>query len=176
MREYEPRPGDAFFVMNPGRLPRLIAWFMDSKFSHCGMVLEQTGQRVYTCETSDFEVAYFDLAHYLGDPKVRMVILRLPVVDYRAVEMACEAASHQRTIYGFAQLIFSLSVRELIRKLTRRVIPNFLRQGMVCCHVVLYGCRKSGIPRLEMQDPEGLQTQETHDLLLQCGAEVVFQK
>jgi hypothetical protein len=173
----ELRPGDAFFVLHKDNwISRAIAWFMDSRFSHAGMILETTSQRIYTCETSDFEVAYFDFETYLKDPNVSLEVLRLPVSQDAGLQMAMEAAKYQRTVYGYLQLLVSFSLREIIRKVFHRVIPNFIRQGMVCCHVVLYACKKSGLPQLAAQDPEGLQTQETYDLLVANGAQVVFKK
>ena len=170
-------PGDIFFIMSTdNRLSRWIAWFMDSKFSHSGMILEETARRIYTCETSDLEVAYFDLEHYLNDTTIVLEVLRLPVRLETGEEMAAEATKYARTIYGYLQLFFSFSIRELIRKVFRRIVPNFIRQGMVCCHVILYACKKSGIQRLEEQDPEGIQTQETYELLKKCGAVVIYQK
>jgi hypothetical protein len=170
-------PGDIFFVKDKkSKLARVVAWFMDFEYSHSGLILEVTPERIYTCETSDFEVAFFPFSHYLYDPNIKMEVLRLPVAPAIGVEIAREAAKYQRTVYGYLQLIVSFSIRELVRKVFRRTIPNFIRQGMVCCHVVLYGCKKSGIKELEELDVESIQTKETYDLLKRCGAKTLFLK
>ena len=176
--KYDFEPGDIFFIMHHDSwLAKVIAWFMDSDFSHSGIILEQTEQRIYTCETSDFQVVYSDLETYLEDDNVSIEVLRLPLVDASAgIDMAHTATQHNQELYGYAQLLFSFSIRALIKKIFKKTIPNFIRQGLVCCELVLYACKSSRIEKLANFDAESIQTQETYELLKSCGAVTIFYK
>jgi hypothetical protein len=170
------KPGDIFFVMHHDSwLSKTIAWFMGSKWSHCGIILEETKFRTYTCETSDFEIVYSDLERYLHDPQVTMKVIRLPVSEDVGVDMAINATTRNQMMYGHLQLLFSLSVVELFRKIHIQ-IKNYLRQGIVCCEHVLYACKLSRIVELVSLDPYQLDTQQTHDILIACGAIEIFSR
>lgn len=170
------QPADIGFLMHhDAPVSKIIAKFMGSKWSHTFLIAEQTTARTYTVETSDYhvETGWFD--RHLADPNVSMVIFRptkLGLADkQRVVSVAIGTCYHTR--YGYLQLL-SLGIRRLLMRFGV-VVKNFIRQGMVCDHVVLYGYRGTDIPGLMHIDPESIDTEEVYQLLLGLVAQGYFE-
>ena len=129
-------PGDIGFLMHHDNwISKAIAWFMGSKWSHTFIVLESAPDRVYTVETSDFEVVVHTLEEYINDPNVSFEIYRAKSLEKVQRNMISrESLKTLGETYGYLQLI-SLGVRCLLRRYFGIKINNFFRQGIVCCGV-----------------------------------------
>lgn len=169
-------PGDVFFVMHHNNwLSKTIAWFMGSKFSHCAVVLEQTNDRTYTMETTNFEVVPNIIERYFKDDQTSVTIMRkrdMSLAYGQAV--AREATLLNGLIYGYLQL-FSLGVRRLLMRVGIK-INNFIRTGLVCCHVVTKAYKVGPIKELAELDDESIDTQELYELLEKLGFDVILIK
>jgi hypothetical protein len=169
------KPGDIGFIYHPGNpISRLIAWVMGSRWSHTFLVIEQTPDRTYTCETTDYEVSVGYLERYFDEPGARIAIYRkaIPLTAAESQLAVKEALSHFETLYGYLQL-FSLGLRRVLLRLFKLRINNFIRVGMVCTAVPIYAYRAAGIAPFFALDPEALDTQdlfEMIDKLSQAGA------
>lgn len=170
------KPGDIFFINhhdNP--LSKVIAWFMKSSFSHSGLILEQTSKRTYTLETSDYEVTQSLFEDYIDDPYVSIEVYRKEdLSDEEREDIMERALAVDNAGYGYLQLL-SFAVKRLLKRVNIS-IPNIIRQGLVCCHVVLYGYQGSGIKELDKVDPENWDTQELYDFVKGANLTLVYKK
>lgn len=172
----ELKPGDIFFVMHHDHwLSKTIAWFMQSKFGHSGLILEQTAKRVYTLETTDFEVTESLFDRYENDEFCSFEVWRQEALsdDDRQAIMT-RALFYDKAVYGYLQLL-SFAVKRLLGRLGIR-IPNLVRSGLVCCHVVLYGYQGSGVKGLDQADPEEFDTQELYEMVENSSMIKVYEK
>lgn len=153
-----------FFVMHDDSvISILLSRAMGFWASHSGIIKEITDQSVYTIETSDFHVEYRDFNRYLVDPNVSYEVYRLPIKNDERLKVVDASAQTYGIGYGYFQL-FSFYIRILAAKLGIR-IKNFIRWGVVCCHVVLYGYKESSIKELNSIDPESIMTKEMYDII-----------
>ena len=159
------RIGDIGFAMDTDSwLSKAIAWFMQSKWSHCFMVLDVTPNHVYLLETSNYNVWISRLYRYDSDMTKEYVVFRpdIPLADAKRFTYATYEENIGKT-YGYLQLI-SLGVRCLFKRFGIK-ISNFIRAGLVCCHVPLYGYRHSNIDGLAGIDPESIDTEDLYQLI-----------
>lgn len=160
------KSGDIFFVMHhDNRLSRLFAWFMKSRWSHTGLIFDVTddARRVYTLETSDFEVTHQEFYDYLKDPNVSLEVWRFTNLNDDEVGEILDAANSVRgRVYGYLQLL-SLAVRDIGKRFHIN-IPNFLKIGVICCDVILYGYGKSKIKELNI-DPRSIETEDLYKII-----------
>jgi len=170
--------GDIGFVFHTGNpISRLIAWFMKSRFSHSFLVYGTLRDQTLVVETSDFEVVISTFDRYLADPRCRIEVYRPTTPGKPQRDLAARHASELLgTTYGYLQLL-SLGLRRILRRLGVR-IPNFIRQGVVCTAVPLYGWHGLGLPVLSQIDPESIDTEELHHILTQMPASysLVYQR
>lgn len=162
------KPADIFFVIHKDNwISRMLAWFMESKWSHTGLVYEVTPNTIFTLETSDFEVTHQQLSDYLKDANVYIEIWSpVDLSDDERLAVVMEAAKQRKQIYGYLQLL-SLGLRRVCMRVGIK-IQNFFRQGVICCDVVLYGYQTSNILELHL-DPESIDTQELYEKVTKSG-------
>lgn len=158
-------PGDVGFIMHHNsKLSKVIAWFMGSKFSHTFMVLEQTENLIYILETSDFQVGISTLDRYIEDSNVSLEVYRGKDLQPEQAQVVTRSAlATLGTVYGYLQLI-SLGLRRLMGRLGY-IIPNFIRQGIVCDQVVLTGLVKSPYALFQGMDPKSKDTEDLYQLI-----------
>jgi hypothetical protein len=156
--------GDIGFVMhNDSKLSKAIAWFMKSKFSHSFMILGPYADDTLIIETSDYEVMISTLSRYLNDPSCSLEIYRAKgFASSDGIIARQETFKILKVTYGYFQLL-SLGVRRLAMRMGIK-IKNFIRLGMVCCAVPIYGHTKCTTSPLFGVDPEGMDTQELNDI------------
>ena len=158
--------GDIIFIMNHHMwISRTIAWFMGSKWSHCGIVIDRSVDRTYTTETTDYEVAIGILESYLYHPSVSIEVYRAKSLSEDEKKMiVSECLKNLWKTYGYLQLI-SLGIRRLLIRYLGIKIGNFFRQGIICCGHVLYGYSKTSLPVIGGIDPESIDTEELYVLV-----------
>ena len=156
------RPGDIGFVMHPKSLiSRTIAKVMGSKWSHSFMVYD-TGRKHYTVETTSYRVIIGNVEEYTKDKNCSMEIWRYMGLIEPFQYMVAEGSYEQYgKLYGYLQLI-SLGIRRLLMKFGI-TIRNFIRTGVVCDQVVLYGLTK--LIDFKDLDPESIDTEELYQLI-----------
>jgi hypothetical protein len=164
------KPGDIFFVMHHDNvLSRVIAWFMDSRFSHTGFVVEQSPEHIYTLETSDYCVGFSILEEYLSDPRCSIEVWRYPFSDDQARTILAEAIQLDDRVYGYLQLL-SFAVKRILKRFGVHV-PNFLRFGIVCDQVVYAGLRVSPITFFQGLEPLDYDSQDLIEMIQAQGFE-----
>lgn len=148
---------------------------MKSKWSHSGMIFEQTPKAIFTVETSKFEVVHANaLTDYIDNANVSIEVWRFNELTDEDRESISDTAAKLRGItYGYGQL-FSLGIRRILMRFGIK-IDNFINWGLVCCHVITHGYSKSPIKSLSAKDPEALDTQELYELV-SASAELVYKK
>ena len=149
---------------------------MQSKFSHSGLIYEQTDRCTYTLETSDFEVTQSRFEDYIEDPNVSIEVWSFAdLSDDTRIDIA-ERARHKcdNLRYGYLQLL-SFAIKRLAHRIGI-TLPNFIRQGLVCCHVVLYGYQYAVSGPMNQVDPENWDTQELYDMVQRSGMIKVYEK
>jgi hypothetical protein len=158
------RECDVFFIMHKDNLiSKAIAGAMGFWASHSGIVKEVTRQGIYTVETTDFEVVIGDFNDYINGEQVEYEVWRLPIKPTEFARIREMSEAQRGKIYGYLQL-FSFGVRRLLMKFGIK-IPNFFRQGLVCCHVVTYGFKNSSLKEFADLDPESIDTKEMYDMI-----------
>jgi len=171
------QPGDVGFLMHhDNKLSKIIAWFMQSRWSHSFLVAEPTRQEIYLVETSDFQVGFGSLLDYLKDDSAEFVVYRPKnILDDERQEIVDRAKKQRNKIYGYLQLI-SLGIRRLLMRINIK-INNFFHQGLVCTHVITYGYHGSNIPELSKLDPESIDTEELYQIVKNSvNFELIFEK
>ena len=160
--------GDIFFVIHrDNTISKLIAWFMNFKYSHTGLIFEVTDKTLYTLETSDYEVTHQEFSQYINDPNVSFEIWRPKDLNDSEIQKILDSANQVRgKTYGFLQLI-SLALKDLFKRI-RINIPNFIKAGVICCDVVIYGYMNSSIKELQI-DPQSIDTKDLYDLMIKSG-------
>lgn len=161
------KPGDIGYVMHHDNIiSKLIARAMGSRWSHAFLVLEVTKERIYIAETSDFQVTIGTLDRYLENPNDEVEIWSSKeLMDEQRISLAKESLNLYGQIYGYLQL-FSLGIRRLFMKFGIK-IPNFIRVGLVCCHVVTYSYSKqSNIAPFSGMDAESIDTEELYQMMV----------
>lgn len=156
------KPGDVFFVMHhDSNISKAIAWAMSSKWSHCGLVFDASQMNDYTLETNSYCVTHGTMLDYLVDGNVSMEVYR-PESDSEMMQFGLWNARHNLfgAVYGYLQLL-SLGLRRLCMKFNLR-IKNYIRQSVVCCHVVGYAYRDARVIGFIETDPESFDTEELH--------------
>jgi hypothetical protein len=174
------KPGDIGFLMHHDNwISKAIAWFTKSKWSHVFIVLETGQHRVYTVETSDFEVVVHTLEDYINDKNVSFEIYRADCLEEVQRQMISrECLKTLGETYGYLQLI-SFGIRCILSRYFGIKIHNFFRQGIVCCGVALVGYSKTNIPGLMGIDPESIDSEETYQLicsLKNSQGKLIFEK
>lgn len=162
------RPGDVFFLMHHDNLiSKVLAWFMRSRWSHSGMIIE-VAKSTYVCETSDYEVTVGRLDRYLTDPNVTMEVwtpIEMTDEDREMVVNRC--LENVETLYGYLQLI-SFGIRALLARVGIK-IKNFIKQGYVCNENVLSGYVLSKATPFYGIDPKSIETQEMYVAVVGSG-------
>ena len=162
--------GDIVFVMhNDNVISKIIAWFMKSRWSHSAVVVDVTPFRTYLCETSDFQVMIGTYDRYVHDAQTSIEVWRSErkISDKDMKVMLENAVDAEGTTYGYLQL-FSFGLRRMLMRFNIK-IPNFIRQGMVCCAVPLRAYTMSPIVEFNGIDPESIDTQEMYDIISTSG-------
>lgn len=155
---------------NDNKLSKAIAWFMNSKFSHTFIILEETSLGFLICETSDYEVKYSFLGKYLDDPNCDIEIYSLGEIDNEQL-MYNNCQKIDGILYGYLQL-FSFGVRSLLSRIGIN-IDNFIFQGIICCQVAYEALLGTN---LEIKLPKNkFQTQELVEYCSNNG-KLVFKK
>jgi hypothetical protein len=157
-------PADIGFAMSVDSwLSKTIAWFMGSRWSHTFMIAGSMHGQDMTVETSDYEVYAAPMIDHYG-PRKRTAIYRCKVLDDETRKaIVLKSMSHIGETYGYLQLL-SLGLRRLLMRAGIR-IPNFFRQGLVCCAVPLYGYKESTVHPLSIIDPESIDTEELYQII-----------
>lgn len=163
------KPGDIVFTMSRSWwVPKAIAWFMQSQWSHAALIVEEGKICTYITEANRFQINFGWLEEYRDDPTASFAVYRATnISDETRLAIVDECLKNTGTVYGYLQL-FSLGVRRLLMRVGV-LIPNFIRQGMVCDQHVLYGYTKSGLPGFKDIDPESIDTEELYQLVLKSG-------
>jgi hypothetical protein len=171
---YKPQIADVgFLIHKKNKLSKLIAWFMKSEWSHSFLVCD-VGHSTYVCETSDYQVCINTLDRYLSDENVKMKIYRRKKMDglenTRIKNTYCLLGS----LYGYFQLI-SLGIRRLLMRVGVK-IPNFIFQGVVCCHVVMHYLSQISNSFFYGVPYEALDTEEVYQMVLKSNEfELVYE-
>lgn len=171
------KPADIGFVMNHGNLiSRTMATFMGAPWGHTIMIMGQDQEgRTLTLETSDFEVAIDILDERLKNPTVSVKVFDLGLSDEDRKLVVEEALKNKGKVYGYLQLI-SLGLRCLLRRVNIK-ISNFIRIGLVCTAVPLYGYLAIGDRSpFGGLDPESIDTGELAELIESKGFKVLIDK
>lgn len=164
------KPADIGFILHQDNwISRVMAWVMGSQWSHSFIVIDTGTLDRYICETTDFEVTVSPFGRkYMMDPYVNMEIWSpIDMSEGERVQVSRGSVEQVGTIYGYLQLV-SFAIKRFLKRFGYN-IPNFLRQGMVCDHVVLYGYTQSSIPGLQGIDPESIDTEDLYQLVKQSG-------
>lgn len=154
-------PGDIVFSRDTTTVSKIIQWFLGCKWSHVFIVLDPDEDHTYILETSSYEVWINTLESYDVDPNAEYAVYRADLPPKVRSVVVKKCFEQKGKSYGYLQL-FSLGLRSLLKKM-KIVIPNLLRHGVVCCHIVMYGFRHSGIPQFHGMDPEALDTADVYD-------------
>lgn len=167
MKAPEFEAGDVGFVMHHNNwISRQLGWFMKSKWSHAVLVYGKFSGGTLLVETTDYEVTYTRIEDkYLNDPEVSLEMwrpVRLSEEERKAI--AERAAKWVGEEYGWLQ-IFSFAVVTLLARVGIK-IKNFVRQGMVCNHVVSYGYQGSNVPLMDLPDPENYHTEQVYRMVM----------
>lgn len=173
------KSGDIVFIMHStSKLSRLIAWFMKSAFSHSALVsVESAHNKTLLTETSDFQVTLATLNRYIADPGVAIEIYRDTKLSIDERDKIGAVSFNQLgEWYGWLQLL-SFAIRALVKRVTKRDIGNFIRQGRVCCAVVGYSY-KEALPKhpLSQIDPECYDTEELRQFCIKNNYTLVYKK
>jgi hypothetical protein len=161
------QPGDIFFVMHhENKMSRLIAWFMNSMWSHSGIIAQQTETRSYTVETSDFNVTLSTLEQYTKDPRTSLEVWRhRGISDKTRAEIVENALMLDDKIFGYPQFI-SFAIRALLAKIGIK-ISHFITSGYVCCQVPLTGYATAGVPGFTKEEIKAIHTEELYQKVSQ---------
>ena len=154
--------GDLFFIMHhDSGISKLIAWAMSSQWSHCGLIYDVSEMHDYTLETNSYCVTHGTMRDYINNPNVTIEVYR-PICDQQMLDYGVEEARHKLfgAVYGYFQLL-SLGIRRLFMQFKFK-INNFIRQSVVCCHVVGYAYKAARVIGFESIDPEGFDTEELY--------------
>lgn len=174
------KQGDIVFVMHHGnKISRVIAWFMQSNFSHSAIVCSESffGNILLT-ETSDFEVMNNTLDRYIKDENVSIEIYRDDSIsDQERHFIALESFKQVGNLYGYLQLI-SFAIRNIIKRITKKTIRHFIRQGQVCCSVIGYSYQNAlgNAHWLGRIDPESYETEELRQLCIKNNLRKIYEK
>jgi hypothetical protein len=157
------KEGDVFFVMTHNSwLSRTIAWFMQSKWSHSGLVYDVSGREPYTFETTNTETTLQFLNDYIDNPNITLEIWSpIDATDEQRLSICADAKLTNEMIYGYLQLL-SLGLRRLLMRFGVKS-DNLIRQGQVCCHVVYKGYAGKGFGPISEGDTEAKDTQELYE-------------
>lgn len=169
------KPGDVFFLKTKDRwISKAIAWFMNSQWSHCGIVIGNLQHDTVTLETSDFEVCRQSMRDYVQHPeKYRLKVIRIIGEDAALAEKEALRVDDELALkaYGYLQYI-SLAIRGLLKRVGKK-IPNFIRQGIICSGVVVYAKQKIQGPLFGV-DAEDLDVEDLH-VMLEGKYEVIYE-
>jgi len=163
----DTKPGDIIFVMHHDDLiSRTIAWFMKSQWSHSALIIDNGKQFTFTTETNVFCVKHGTLEAYLEDDFTSLEIWSpINLEEKIRNKIAKNSLDYVDKAFGWLQLI-SLGIRRLLMRIGIK-IPNFIRQGLVCDHVILY-CYKNYISDFP-EDKESIDTEELYQIIKNCG-------
>ena len=165
------KPGQVVFVMhNDSTLSKIIARSMGSQWSHSAVVYGSHRGKTLLCETSDVQVNLNYLERYIADPMCSVEVLeKSDLVLSDTFYTTCENMLGQ--MYGYLQLL-SLGIRLLFK----RKVKNFIRSGLVCCHVIGYSLGEAEGSGINGVDPESFDTEELYQMLKKAGWTTVFKK
>jgi hypothetical protein len=164
---YKPEIGDIGFLIHKDNIiSNIMAWFMKSKWSHSFLVSD-IGHQIYCCETSDVQVNINTVDRYLDDKNVVMKIYRRKNKDQDEISRVQNTYKLNGTIYGYLQLI-SLGLRRLLMRVGIK-IPNFIFQGVVCCHVVMHYLSQIPNSFFTGKPYEAFDTEEVYQMMLNSG-------
>lgn len=160
------KPGDIFFLKTKDRwISKAIAWFMNSQWSHCGIVIGNLPHDTVTLETSDFEVCRQSMRDYVYQPhRYKLKVVRIIGENQNLSEQEALRVDDELSgkIYGYLQFI-SLAIRGLLKRVGKK-IPNFIRQGIICTGVVVYAKQKIEGPLFGV-DAEDLDVEDLYQIL-----------
>jgi hypothetical protein len=160
----ELKPGDiGFAVPTDAWFSKAIAKFMGSKWSHTFLVAGELNGETVNIETSDYEVYCAPVRHYTESAREIEVWAPVGLNDSQRADIVSKGTRLIGQTYGYLQLL-SLGLRRVLMRLGIR-IPNFIRQGLVCCAVPIYGYKDTGIHPIGMIDPESIDTEELYQIV-----------
>lgn len=169
--------GDVYFVMHHDEtLSKIIAWFMQSQWSHCGFVLDgNSPDRTYVSETSDYEVTLAWIERYLIDPNCSIEVWRPTQQTPEQIDtVANRLLQNQESLYAYWQLL-SFALKCLLARIKIN-IPNLLPWGYICDQHVLSGevlIPTSGVYGLA---PHQYQTQQWYEMMQASNAYTLIYK
>ena len=171
--------GDIGFVMhNNSWVSKAISWFMNSKWSHCFIIIDTSSEdRTYVSETSDYQVAVGWVERYMQDPHVSALeIVRLPNLPYpEQLEIKSRGLDLYEKLYPYWQFI-PLAVRGLLKRIKIR-LKNFLPFGYNCNENVLYILQNTHYPELKGNDIYAGDTEDFYQLMKKIpGVTTVYSK
>jgi len=147
---------------------------MGSQWSHSFVVIDQSHDTTYLCETTDLEVSIGRLEAYIQDPNTTLELWACDLTDDQRMTMRKIALQKYGTVYGYFQLL-SLGIRRLLMRIGIR-IPNFIQEGYVCDQVPLDSCIKAGIPYFNGKNAKAYDTQEFYEMMQPSGFVRTFRK
>lgn len=128
------KEGDILFVMHhDSLLSKTIAKVMGSRWSHSAIVYGECFGKTLLCETSLYQVNLDYFERYVADPNCEFEVYRKKGISENGPKIRSNCDLMLGKMYGYLQLL-SLGIRRLFRL----KIPNFIHQGVVCCHVIAY--------------------------------------
>lgn len=159
------KPGDIFLVMTHNFwLSKAIAKVMGSEWSHSGLIYDVSGREPYTFETTSLETTVQFFNDYVNNPNISYEVWSpIEATDEQRLQICEDAKKTNETPYGIMQFI-SLGLRRLLMRVGIKM-PNFIRQGQVCCHVVFKGYNKKGFGEISEVDPESKDTEELKQMI-----------
>lgn len=160
------KTGQVFFTKDKKNIiSKIMAWFMQSEWSHSGLIYQPTERHTYTLETNDYCVTHNIVDSYMDEEERSLVIYE--VLNQEGTKELEAMLKTRETVYGktygYFQLI-SLGLRRLLMRVGIK-IPNFIRSGLVCCHVVGYYFKNLGATEIANLDPESFDTEELYQMI-----------
>lgn len=168
------QPGDVVFSFNKHSwISKIFAWFMQSNWSHCFLIVEKTALRTYEVEMANHHVveSVFE-EKYLGKDFSLEVWRPTNLDETTLLQIAAVGIAGQNKRFGYLQL-FSLAVRRLLSRIGIH-IPNFIHWGVTCPQVVLYPYSTvQGTPFTGVPVDQG-DTEDLYQLVVNAPFEKVF--
>lgn len=163
------KPGDIFFSMTHGAFDsESIAWFMRSRWSHCGIIRETTANTIYTTETNSFCVCHGRMDSYDKDSRVEYEVWSpRGISDNERQKIGMAADEYCGKLYGYLQFP-SLAIKTLLERINIS-IKNPVSQGKMCDDVVMRAYRDGPIPSLRSLDESNTYLEQLYQLVVQCG-------
>jgi hypothetical protein len=158
----EFQKGDIGFVISHDKwFDRLLAKCMNSKWSHCFLVINEK----QTVETDWKKVHIDEISCHTDDLNKSLEIWRpLQMSTEEKCHIVTEGLKTLHTWYGYLQFPFLG-----LRILCKRKIPSLIKQGIVCNGVVIAGYKVSSYPAIKNMPIKGADTEELYIKIKNTG-------